>query len=207
MSGTYLDGWVNPYVGYGAPGPTAKPNAGEEEERNRKKLLADQAAAAGGFADTGQQGFGQLGNDARARMDYLRNVANGGQSIAAEQLRQGTQSLQSQQRSMAASASPRDAGAASHSAMMNSARLGYGMSGQASLAGLQERRDAESALAQLINAQRQMELNAALGSRQTAVSGYGTGNVGAPEKGWLEKYGPLIVGGAGAIGGSKGLAG
>lgn len=166
-----------------------------QSESDRKRLLAEQAAAAGGFANTGEQGFNQLGADARSRMDYLRNVANGGQSIAGEQLRQGTQALQAQQQSMAASAAPRDAGAAAHAAMLNSARLGYGMSGQAATAGLQERRDAEAALANMINQQRQQDLQAALGSRQTAISGYGAGNAGAPGQSPFEKYGlPLIQG-------------
>jgi hypothetical protein len=178
------------------PGP-------EDEERRRKRLLAEQAAKAGGFADFGESGYGQLGADARARMDYLRQVASGQHSIAGEQLRQGTQALQAQQRSMAAAAAPRDAASAAHAAMLNSARLGYGMSGQAALAGLQERRDAEAALAGLTTGLRGQDLQAALGGRQTAIGGYGAGTMGPAEKSWLEKYGPMIVGGLAAAGGKK----
>jgi hypothetical protein len=168
------------------------PSPGELDERQRKELLAEQAAKSGGFADSGERGFGQLGQDARARMDYLQRVASGEHSIAGEQLRQGTQALQAQQRSMAAAAAPRDAAASAHAAALNSARLGYGMSGQAALAGLQERRDAESALANMINQQRQQELMAALQGRGTAVTGYGAGNAGQPERSRLDKLLPAI---------------
>lgn len=176
---------------------TGSPSAGDEAAR--KKMLAEQAAKAGMFADQGEQGFAQLGNDARGRMDYLRTVANGGHSIAGMQLQQGTQALQSQQRSMAAAAAPRDQAAAAHTAAMNSARLGYGMSGQAAMAGLQERRDAETALAQMIAQQRQMQLQAALQARATATTGYGAANAGAPEKSAAEKYGPAFIGLVGAM--------
>jgi len=43
------------------------------------------------------------------------------------------------------------------------------------------------------------DLNATLGARQGAIQGYGAGNAGAPEKSFLEKYGPAIQSGASAI--------
>lgn len=171
----------------------------ENEEQRRKRLLQEQAAAAGGFAGVGEQGYQQLGQDARARMDYLRQIASGQQSIAGEQLRQGVQRLQAGQRSFAASAAPQNQVMAARTAAIQSARLGSGLAGQQAMAGLQERRDAEAALAQLTAQLRGQDLQAALGSRQTAVSGYGAQQQGAPEKGFLEKYGPLAVGVLGAI--------
>ncbi len=172
---------------------------GDEEERKRKELLAQQAAAAGNFAGVGEQGYQQLGQDARARMDYLRRIAGGQESIAGEQLRQGLQQNQAALRSQAASAAPQNQAMAARTAMIQSGKLGAGMSGQAAMAGMQERRDAEAALAQLINAQRQQDLQAALGSRQTAVTGYGAANAGTPEKSALEKYGQMVIGGFGAL--------
>ena len=60
-------------------------------------------------------------------------------------------------------------------------------------------RDAEARRPLLINAQRAQDLQVALGSRNTAVTGYGAGNAGAPEKSAIEKYGPMIVGALGAV--------
>lgn len=167
-----------------------------DDEKARKKLLEEQAAKAGGFADTGQAQFGQLGTEAAGVRDYLGRVARGQESVSREQLRQGVQQNQASQQSMAASSSPRDAPMAAMAAMQNNARLGYGMSGQAAIAGIQERRAAQDALNQMIMAQRQQELQAVLGGRQGAMTGYGAGQPFVPQPGLLQQALGAAQGGA-----------
>lgn len=169
---------------------------GADQERMRKALLYQQAEKAGGFADTAQQGYGQLGNEAATQRDYLGRLSRGEDSVSAEQLRQGLAQNNASLQSFAAGASPRNSAMAARTAMIQSAKLGGGMAGQQALAGLQERQMAHQALANMIMTQRGQDLQAAQGGRQTAVQGYGAGNAGTPEKSWLEKYGPLIRDGA-----------
>jgi len=177
--------------------PLADPGA--DAERQRKQLLYEQALKSGGFADTAQTGYGQLGGEAAAQRDYLRRLASGQDSVSAEQLRQGLQQNQAAQASYAAGASPQNAAMAARTAAIQSARLGAGMSGAAALAGLQERQAANQGLSNMILQQRGQDLNATLGARQGAIQGYGAGNAGTPEKSWLEKYGPALQSGASAI--------
>ncbi|MGE5802943.1 MAG: hypothetical protein ACM358_11875 [Gemmatimonadota bacterium] len=183
---------------------TGMDDPGADAERMRKAMLAQQAGAAGGFADTAQQGYGQLGGEAAAQRDYLGRLSRGEDSVSAEQLRQSLQQNQAAQMSMAASASPQNAASTARLAAILASRQASGMSGAAAIAGLQERQAAHQALANMIMQQRGQDLNAALGSRQTAVSGYGAGMQGQPEKSWLEKYGPVIRDAASfAAGGGK----
>lgn len=172
---------------------------GADAERKRKELLYDQAAAAGGFARQGQRGYSQLGQRGTGALDYLQGLSQGQNSVSAEQLRQGLQQNQAAQQSFAAGASPQNAAMAARTAMMQSSRLGSAMAGQQAVAGLQERNQAMQQYAGLLEALRQQELQAALQSRQNAMQGYGAQNAGAPEKSWLEKYGPPIQSGASAI--------
>jgi hypothetical protein len=193
---------LNPlsWTGLGAAGEAgAFKNPSEESERQRKEMLARQAAAAGRFAGVGEAGYKELGADARQRMDYLRRIASGEQSIAGEQLRQGLEQNQAALRSQAASAAPQNQAMAARTAMIQGGKLGAGLSGQQAIAGLQERRDAEQALAGMTMGLRGQDLQAALGSRQTAMQGYGAGMQGAPEKSALEKYGPMFLGAVGAM--------
>lgn len=162
-----------------------------------KDLLRQQASAASGFADQGQAGYGQLGQEATAARQYLNDIATGKNSVSAEQLRQGLQQNVAAQRSMAASASPANQAMAARTGAIQAGRLGAGLSGQQAVAGLQERQQAQEALNQMILAQRQQDLNAALGSRQNAVSGLG-GTIPA-DKSWAERYGPMISAGAGLL--------
>ena len=182
---------------FDAAGTDIFADPGADQERQRKALLYGQAQAAGGFADTAQQGYGQLGNEAAAQRGFLQALASGQNSISAEQLRQGLQQNLAAQQSMAASASPMNAAMAARTAAIQSARLGAGLSGQQALAGLQERQMAQQALANMILQQRGQDLQAALGSRGNALQGYGAANAGAPEKSWIEKYGPAITGALG----------
>lgn len=176
-----------------------------EESESAKKQRADlnaQGGAASGFADQGQAGFAALGNEAAARRDYLRRIASGENSISLEQLRQGMQQGQNAQMSMAASATPQNAAMAARNAANNMSRLGYGMSGQAAVAGMQERRDAEAALAAMTLQQRQQDLNAALGSRVNATSAYGSVTPAPGTPSGLQMAQPFInmaAGGGGAL--------
>jgi hypothetical protein len=46
---------------------------------------------------------------------------------------------------------------------------------------------------------RGQDLNAALSSRQNAMSGYGASMTGAPQPSWIQQYGPAIAAGAAAV--------
>lgn len=169
---------------------------GDESQSTVQKRddLNNTGNAANAFANTGEQGYGAMTAEAQQSRDYLRRLASGQESVSAEQLRQGLQQNVAAQRSMAASAAPQNQAMAARTAAMQAGRLGAGMSGQAAIAGLQERRDAQKALADMIMGQRQQDLQAALGSRQNAVGAYGGVT---PDKSWLEKYGGAIAAGAG----------
>jgi hypothetical protein len=106
-----------------------------------------------------QQQIGSLGNrdaftaqDSSFRSDQsqlaqmLMGQARGENSMAAEQLRQAQMSNVAQQQSLAASAMPGQQAMAQRMAMQNAARGGYGMAGQAAMAGIAERQAATQAL-------------------------------------------------------------
>lgn len=162
----------------------------------QRENLVGQGNAASGFANSGQTGFDKLGAESTALRGQLRDRANGIGLQSTEQLRQGLGQLYGQQRSLAASASPANAAMAARNAAMNIGRAGYGMSGQAALAGIQERNSAMDALGNMLNQQRGQELQAALGSRQNAINAYGGGT---PEKSQLEKWLPLANAGIGGL--------
>lgn len=168
----------------------------ESEEEKRKRLLAEQAAKASGFASQGERGFNSMTGDLNQQRAQLQDIATGKLSYSKEALRQGLMQNQAAQRSMAAGASPQNQAMAARTAMINSGRLGAGMSGQSALAGIAEQQGAMKLGADLAAQQRQQDLMAALQSRQNAMGGYSAGNAGAPEKSWLEKYGSMIIGGA-----------
>lgn len=194
---TFAQGWSGLSSGnglktpFGTMGdPTADPTA--DAKRN---ALNQQGAAAAGFADQGQQGYGAMTAEAQQARDYLRKIASGQESLSGEQLRQGLQQNMSAQRSMAASASPQNQAMAARTAAMNMGRLGAGMSGQAALAGIQERRAAQEGLSNMILGQRGQDIQVGLGSRGNAISGYGGV---APAGSWLDKYGNAVAGGLAA---------
>src|SRR6187399_344135 len=179
----------------GSLATTALADPGADAERKRKELLYGQAAGAGTFADRGEQGYGQLGAQGQLALQGLRAQSLGQNSVSAEQLRQGLQQNQAAQMSMAAGASPQNVAMAARTAAIQSGRLGAGLAGQQAIAGLQERNQAQQQYGQLLQALRAQELQAALQSRQSAMGGYGAAQAGAPEKSWLEKYGPAIQSG------------
>ncbi len=172
-------------------------NPGQDQELARKQNLYGQAAAAGQFADQGQQGFGQLGARGDASMNYLEGQMRGQNSVSAMQLQQALGQNQNAQMSYAAGASPQNAAMAARTGAMQMGRLGAGLAGQQAVAGLQERNQAAGQYGQLLGTLRGQDLQSALGSRQNALTGYGAANAGAPQKSWLEQYGPMITSAAG----------
>lgn len=175
------------------------PDVGAEDERKRKAALYGQSAAAGGFADQGQVGYNALGAQGRDALAGLQAQARGQNSVSAEQLRQGLAQMYAQQQSAAAGASPQNAAGAARTAAIQMGRAGQGMAGQQALAGLQERQQAQQAYAGLLQGLRQQDLNAALGSRQTAVQGFGAQNAGEREPNAWQKYSGAIGAGLSAI--------
>jgi len=172
---------------------------GAEAEKLRKQQLYGQAGQAGSFANFGQAGYSQLGQQGNGALAALQRQAQGQDSVSAEQLRQAMQANLAQQRSLAAGASPQNAAMAARTAAIQSGRINAGMAGQQATAGLAERNQAQQQYGQLLQGLRQQDLNAALGSRQTAVSAYSAQNAGEKEKGNAEKYGPMIEGGGAAL--------
>jgi len=172
---------------------------GADAERQRKAQLYGQAGAAGGFADQQQQAFAANQLQGVNNISALQRTASGQNSVSAEQLRQALQQNLAAQRSMAAGASPQNAAMAARTAAIQSGRLGAGLAGQQALAGLQERNQAQQALTGAIQGYGQQALGAAQGARGQAIQAYGAGEAGAPEKSWLEKYGPTIESGAAMV--------
>jgi hypothetical protein len=170
---------------------TSEP-AGAVEKRNN---LNETASAANSFADQGQAGYGAMTAESAQQREALRRLAQGHDSLSSEQLRQGLQQNMSAQRSMAASASPQNGPMAALMAAQNMGRMGAGMSGQAAMAGIQERNAAQQQLGQMIMQQRGQDQQVALGSRGNAVSGYGGVT---PDKQFMEKIAPLLNAGVGA---------
>jgi hypothetical protein len=160
---------------------------------DKRNNLNAQGAAASDWATTGQNNAAALGTQLNGANSMLRDAAMGNTSVSGEMLRQGLQQQYAQQRSMAASASPANAAMAARQAAMNTQRAGYGMSGQAAIAGAQERLAAQQAYAQSLAQQRGQDIQVGLGSRQNAIGGYGGTT---PEGSGLDKWGHAIAGGA-----------
>jgi hypothetical protein len=165
--------------------------------KDQRANLTQSGNLASDFATEGQDNYRGLGAESYDMREALRRRAAGQDSMSAEQLRQGLQQNLAGQRSMAASASPQNAAMAARTGAIQMGRLGAGMSGQAAMAGIAERQAAEKQLADMLMQQRQQELQAALQSRQNAISGY---QGIKPEGSWLEKYQPVINAGTSAAG-------
>jgi hypothetical protein len=190
-----VPGAINAATG-GALGDKVFGDPGADAERQRKAMLYGQAELAGRFANQSQGNYNNLTNAGNYSLQQLRKTANGENSVSAEQLRQGLQQNQAAQTSFAAGGRPGDAAMRARTAAIQMGRQGAGLAGQQAIAGLQERNQAQQQYAGLLQGLRGQDLQASLGSRQNAMSGYGAGNAGAPEKSWLEKYGPAIQGAA-----------
>jgi hypothetical protein len=170
---------------------------GDEDESaiDQRNQLQLQGGAAANFANQGEAGFAAMGAESQGVRDHLGRVARGQESVSAEQLRQGLQQNLSAQRSMAASAAPRDASMAARTAAIQGGRMGMGLSGQQAVAGLQERQNAQNALGQMIMQQRQQDLQAATASRQAAIQ---ANQAITPEGTWKDKWAGAIGTGIGA---------
>lgn len=179
MYATYGGANIVPYAGQQQPGAEEAQQrtvfgqllARAKAKPNNEALLRDAAAAAGGFAGQGEAGYGNMTGELAQDRAFLRDLASGKNSLAAEQLRQGSEQQIAAQRAMAASASPQNAAMAARMAMNNAARAQYGMSGQAALAGIAERNAAIQALNNMNLQQREQDINVGLGSRQNQLTG------------------------------------
>lgn len=161
-------------AGVFSPGGMFGPAAVNPQDVATRKAMALQANQAAMFANENQGNYSGVDtNNLNQSRQYLQDLASGKNSVAAEQLRQGLQSNLAAQSSMAAGASPQNSAMAARNAANNSARLGYGMSGQQAIAGLAERNQAQQQLTGLDLGRRQQDLTGALQSRDTAIHGYG----------------------------------
>lgn len=178
--------------------------AGQDLEAQRGQMQ--------GLSDQYGRLSGQYGRQFGGIADRYGRIAAGQDSISAEQLRQGLQQNQAAQMSMAAGARPGNAAMAARTAAMNMSRQGMGMSGQAAMAGLQERRDAlgaqlgalgaganaqqgfmggqaglQGAMQQGLLTGRGQDANVALGGQGLAMQGYG-----GIEQARTNRYGALM---------------
>ena len=164
---------------------------------------AQNAKDAQKFTTGAQSGFQQDDQALGQSYDFLRRLASGQDSVSAEQLRQGNQQSLAQQQSIAAGASPQDASMSARTAAIQSGRLSSGLAGQQAVAGLQERNQAQSALAQLLLQKRQQDLQGTLGGYGAVNQGYGTSNQGyggmvsgAGDQNWVQRNAGVIAGGS-----------
>ncbi len=183
--------WYKPWS-WGDESDSAKQQRGE---------LQNQANQADSFRDYTSTSAGALGTELGADRERMRRRALGQDSLSAEQLRQGLQQQQSAQMSMAAGASPQNSAMAARTAAMMTGRNQAQMSGQAALAGIQERMSAEKQLSDMLLQQRQQDVQGTLGAGQNAINALSGQK---PEGSWLDKWGGAIAAGAGyASGGGK----
>lgn len=167
-------------------------NAQRGQVRNALAGLGQNAQTfSNGLQNNYAQGTQNIGQD----RNYLQGLARGQNSVSAEQLRQGMQQGLAAQQSMAAGANPNNAAMAARNAAMNMGRLGYGLSGQQALAGLQERNQAQQQLSQLDLGARGQDLQGALGAQQNATNAYGNVLGAKPDRTFWDQYGGAITGG------------
>lgn len=169
----------------------------KEMDRRRRQMLLEAAMAGGDFAGYGQGGYMQLGRDAELARAQLRDIASGKLSYSGEQLRQGNMQAQAAQRSYAASAPPQNAAMAARNAAMNMGKMQSGLAGQTAIAGIAEREGAMKALQDAILAQRQQDMQVALGSRGNQINALSPQPMTPKEPGWGDK---LLGIGAGLAG-------
>lgn len=171
---------------------------GDGDPNNPARNALQQGAAQQG--QFGQSLQGQyMGNQAGINntIGMLQGLANGQNSVSAEQLRQGLGQQQAAQMSMAAGAAPQNQVMAARTAANNMNQAGYGMAGQQAMAGLQERQGALNALSQLQLGQSGQNMQGALGMGGLSNQGYGT-VLGNPQKTWGSLIGGALGGAAGA---------
>lgn len=172
---------------------TGQPMPAGIGDEMRQHLLSQQAGLAGQFADQGQKGFAQYGQQAQGALDALQRQANGQNSVSAEQLRQALGQQLSQQRSFAAGASPHNAAGAARTAAIQMGRASTAMAGQQATAGLAERNAAQSQYGSMLQGMSSQQLQAALSGRQNALGGYGAGAYGGNQPSVVTQAIPAVA--------------
>jgi hypothetical protein len=172
-AGNFATGGALSAVGQAGDYMTTNRADNEFREVDPNGDLERQALEAGQFANTSQRNALRLGEETGMLRGDLRALASGQNSISAEQLRQGLQQNVAGQQAMAASARPGNAAMAARTGAMQAARMGSGLAGQQAIAGIQERQAAQQALGGLLINERGQDINAALGSRNASLAGYG----------------------------------
>jgi hypothetical protein len=157
-------------------------NRWASQDRNNYNLAGQEQrgqAAMGAFNQAGQRQapvFAAQDSAARAQQmqaaDYLNQQMQGRNLLSAEQLRQGQMQNVAQQQAMAASAAPGNQAMAQRQAMMNAGRQGYGMSGQAAMAGIAERNAAANAYGGMLGQIRGQDLGLSQFNAGQAQQGY-----------------------------------
>ena len=181
-------------AGHGSSLVNGIKHLGDEDKTatDKRNALNGVGANSNAFAQQLQQYAAGLNAEGIQNRAGLQATANGQNSISAEQLRQGLQQNLATQRSMAAGASPQNAGLAARSAAMAGGRSATALSGQQAVAGLAERQQAQQALAQSIASAYGANVNGANGAYGNAVGAYGGTT---PDKSWLDKWsGPIAAG-------------
>lgn len=199
--GNPMFNWMQQVAQQQTPNPFANAVGGASgfgQSGDPRSMLGGQADQAGGFANTAEQNYNNMTAESQATRDFLGRLMRGENSLAAEQLRQGLQQTTGQLRSQAAAASPANAGMAALQASNNIGRAGSAMAGNAAMAGIAERNAAAQALGQMQLGARGQDVNAALGSRGNAITGY-QGQIKPPQPSWWER-------GLGALTGLGGAA-
>lgn len=190
-------GWLSDVFGVGSGDPS---NSDRQGVRTGAANLSQTGNNLSDFGDQARAGYGQDTASLASQQQYLQDLMHGKNSVSAEQLRQGLQQQLSQQQAMAASANPNNAAMAARNAALNMGRASYGMSGQAALAGIQERNAAAQSLASLNLGMRGQDLQGTLGGYNGATGAYGAsaGAYGSAMQNPQKTWGPIV---GGAIGG------
>lgn len=152
-----------------------------------------------GFAGTAQGNYNAFTGQGMQSLAALRALAEGKNSVSAEQLRQGMQQGVSAQHAMAAGASPQNAAMAARNASNNMSRLSYGLSGQQAVAGLAERNQAQQAYANMLAQLRGQDLQGTLGGYNAATGAYSGGLNGQRDPTMLAQWSPIVAGAMKAI--------
>lgn len=195
-----VDALQNPgWNGWGLPSLSGALGIGSGDPSNKyRNAVSSVGENALNFGYGAANNYNQNQAGLNQSIDALRALASGQNSVSAEQLRQGLQQNVAAQQSLAAGASPQNAAMAARQAAMNAGRLGYGLAGQQALAGLQERNQAQQALAQLQLGQSGQNLQGALGGYNAATGAWGQA-LGNPQKTWGSVLGGALGGAASMV--------
>lgn len=144
-------------------------------DKQKREQLNAAGAASSSFGNQAAGNYGQYTNRLNGALDDLQAQAQGRNLVSTEMLRQGMQQGLNGQMSMAAGASPQNQAMAARNAANNMARLGYGLSGQQAVAGMQERNQAQQMYANTLGQARGLDAQTALGGYGQAINAYSSG--------------------------------